>query len=177
MRSVVSSKCYRQQERAPKQRKQALAVGSGTDSTSSIRGELGIIIDHDWMPGVLKMLKSSSMRVCVHRVQCRSTCEKCPRTMAALASVPVMSGCSLGYVFFSVLSPGTRIEPHCGASNLRLRCHLPLQLPTAGRAGALLSRTCTQKHSSLARVFCCSTPNDSLSLTWLYSRALCAPAV
>lgn len=70
--------------------------------------------------------------------------------MAALASVPVMSGCSLGYTFFSVLTPGTHIEPHCGASNLRLRCHLPLQLPTAGRAGALLQGT--HKRSSLALV-------------------------
>ena len=61
--------------------------------------------------------------------------------MAALESVPVMRGCSLGYVFFSVLLPGTRIEPHCGASNLRLRCHLPLQLPVAGRAGASPART------------------------------------
>ena len=42
--------------------------------------------------------------------------------------------CLVVDVFFSVLSPGTHIEPHCGATNLRLRCHLPLQLPTAGRA-------------------------------------------
>ena len=114
-----------------------------------------------------------------------AACGACPETMAALSQAPTMRGCSLGYAFFSVLAPGTRIEPHCalhplfldrsatflsrarvqlavwvhplfapgsfpslsspereqavcwcsgGASNLRLRCHVPLQLPTSGRA-------------------------------------------
>eukprot|EP01045_Picozoa_sp_COSAG04_P002499 COSAG04_NODE_91_length_26852_cov_8.609315_25_plen_178_part_00 len=40
-------------------------------------------------------------------------CGACPETMAALSQAPTMRGCSLGYAFFSVLAPGTRIEPHC----------------------------------------------------------------
>jgi hypothetical protein len=60
-------------------------------------------------------------------------CAACPATLRALRAAPLMRGCALGSAFFSALAPGTRIAPHCGGSNLRLRCHLALQLPTAGR--------------------------------------------
>ena len=76
----------------------------------------------------------------------------CPATSAALRQLPVMTGCALGYAFFSSLAPGARnsndgnvrktqsrmnftalpgsaIAPHTSASNLRLRCHLPLRVP------------------------------------------------
>ena len=35
----------------------------------------------------------------------------------------------LGYAYFSILAPGTRITRHCGPTNFRLRCHLPLIVP------------------------------------------------
>ena len=40
-----------------------------------------------------------------------------------------MTGTSFSYTFFSVMQPGTQIEPHYGASNLKLRCHFPLFIP------------------------------------------------
>ena len=55
---------------------------------------------------------------------------KCPNTTAALDAVPQpfvqhRSPTAL----FSILRPGTHIPPHCGYSNFRLICHLPLVLP------------------------------------------------
>lgn len=38
----------------------------------------------------------------------------------------VMQGTGLGYVYVSLLQPGTVIQPHCGPTNLRLRVHLGL---------------------------------------------------
>ncbi|MFZ4690723.1 MAG: aspartyl/asparaginyl beta-hydroxylase domain-containing protein [Polymorphobacter sp.] len=55
---------------------------------------------------------------------------RCPATMAALAGlpIPVIKGRS-PMVLFSILAPGTHIEPHNGMLNTRLICHLPLIVP------------------------------------------------
>mmetsp|Transcript_72748 Transcript_72748/g.207209 ORF Transcript_72748/g.207209 Transcript_72748/m.207209 type:complete len:126 (-) Transcript_72748:76-453(-) len=37
--------------------------------------------------------------------------------------------CRLGQVKFSMLPPGTKVLPHCGPSNMRLRLHLGLKVP------------------------------------------------
>ncbi len=57
---------------------------------------------------------------------------RCPRTMDALASVPLtrVKGRSPA-VLFSLLRPGARIPPHNGFVNTRLICHLPLIVPEA----------------------------------------------
>ena len=52
----------------------------------------------------------------------RSTC---PVTFSLLQQLPVCES-SFGYVYFSVLSPHTSIDPHCGATNTKLRIQLPL---------------------------------------------------
>ena len=56
--------------------------------------------------------------------------ERCPRTMAALESVPLcrVPGRS-PQVMFSQLKAGAHIRPHTGAVNTRLICHLPLIVP------------------------------------------------
>jgi len=55
---------------------------------------------------------------------------RCPRTMAALAEVPLtqMPGRSPS-VLFSLLRPGARIPAHHGFVNTRLIVHLPLVVP------------------------------------------------
>jgi aspartate beta-hydroxylase len=55
---------------------------------------------------------------------------RCPRTLAALASVPLarIPGRTPS-VLFSLLRPGTRIKAHNGLINTRLICHLPLVIP------------------------------------------------
>jgi aspartyl/asparaginyl beta-hydroxylase (cupin superfamily) len=64
---------------------------------------------------------------------------RAPATMAALAlaPMPVIAGRS-PIAHYSLLKPGTHIQPHHGMLNTRLICHLPLIVPDgcALRAGA-----------------------------------------
>lgn len=55
---------------------------------------------------------------------------RCPRTLAALAGVPMsqVSG-RAPTVLFSLMRPGTHIPPHTGILNTRMICHLPLIVP------------------------------------------------
>lgn len=55
---------------------------------------------------------------------------RCPRTLAALAEVPLSSvpGRSPS-VLFSLLRPGAHIPAHTGVLNTRMICHLPLIVP------------------------------------------------
>jgi len=55
---------------------------------------------------------------------------RCPKTVAALASVPLafVKGRSPS-VIFSLLRPGAHIPAHTGEVNTRLICHLPLIVP------------------------------------------------
>ncbi|RYG17725.1 MAG: aspartyl/asparaginyl beta-hydroxylase domain-containing protein [Caulobacteraceae bacterium] len=59
---------------------------------------------------------------------------RCPRTMEALASVPLcrVPGRTPS-ILFSKLGAGARIPPHHGLINVRLICHLPLIAPPGSR--------------------------------------------
>ena len=59
---------------------------------------------------------------------------RAPRSYALLASLgeEVLSMVS-GSAYFSVLAPGSRLRPHCGPSNTRLRLHVGLSV--SGNAG------------------------------------------
>ena len=59
---------------------------------------------------------------------------RCPRTMAALAEVPMcrVPGRTPS-ILFSKLKAGARIPPHHGLINTRLICHLPLIAPPGSR--------------------------------------------
>ena len=48
----------------------------------------------------------------------------CPKTLAAVESVPGQGG----WLGFSAMAPHTHISPHCGVTNAKLRCHLPIEL-------------------------------------------------
>jgi aspartyl/asparaginyl beta-hydroxylase (cupin superfamily) len=56
--------------------------------------------------------------------------QKCPRTAAVLARLPL---CDIPHyapgAFFSVLTPHTRLPPHTGTTNTRSIVHLPLVIP------------------------------------------------
>jgi aspartate beta-hydroxylase len=55
---------------------------------------------------------------------------RCPRTVQALAGVPLAHMGKRGAsVLFSLLQPGAHIPPHTGEMNTRLICHLPLVVP------------------------------------------------
>jgi aspartate beta-hydroxylase len=56
--------------------------------------------------------------------------QKCPRTAAVLAELPL---CDIPHfapgAFFSVLKPRTKLPPHMGTTNTRSIVHLPLMIP------------------------------------------------
>jgi len=57
---------------------------------------------------------------------------KCPNTLKLLDSIPEaaeMAKRGIGESTFSALSPKAHLKPHCGSTNLRLTCHLPLIAP------------------------------------------------
>jgi hypothetical protein len=63
-----------------------------------------------------------------HGVRCDDVCAMCPVTASVLdahASATKLAGVS----YFSCLDPGTRVAPHRGATNTRLRCHLGIEVP------------------------------------------------
>lgn len=51
----------------------------------------------------------------------------CPRTLDLLRTVP--GATEYGTALISALAPGTRVAEHCGTTNAKLRCQLPLQVP------------------------------------------------
>mmetsp|Transcript_29992 Transcript_29992/g.42804 ORF Transcript_29992/g.42804 Transcript_29992/m.42804 type:complete len:518 (+) Transcript_29992:43-1596(+) len=56
-----------------------------------------------------------------------TTISMCPLTHAILKELPICVS-KFGYIYFSVLSPHTSIDTHCGVTNTKLRIQLPLQL-------------------------------------------------
>jgi aspartyl/asparaginyl beta-hydroxylase (cupin superfamily) len=52
-----------------------------------------------------------------------------PRTSRTLMSLPEVTTNPNGLAYFSVLSPGVHIKPHCGPTNSRIRIHLGLLAP------------------------------------------------
>ncbi len=51
----------------------------------------------------------------------------CPNTLALLQSVPEVA--EYGSAYLAIAAPGTRLVPHYGPINARLRCHLGLHVP------------------------------------------------
>jgi len=51
----------------------------------------------------------------------------CPATAAALEPVPGIA--EAGMCYFSAMGPKTKVKPHCGFLNTRIRCHLGLVVP------------------------------------------------
>lgn len=65
-----------------------------------------------------------------HGVRREDNCARCPRTAAALDSVPLSRVREHGpEVLFSVFTAGTHLLPHRGVTNTRIVAHLPLIVP------------------------------------------------
>lgn len=61
-------------------------------------------------------------------------CDRCPRTAALLAALPLADQPGFApTAMFSALAPRTHIPPHTGSTNARLLVHLPLVLPGPAR--------------------------------------------
>ncbi len=57
------------------------------------------------------------------------TCRSCPETARVLGAIPGVA--QFGTTLYSALAPHTRIAPHFGFTNAKLRCQLPLRVPGA----------------------------------------------
>lgn len=65
-------------------------------------------------------------------------CAKLPKTAAVVDSLPI--NIPFGFVFFSQMSPGTHITRHTGSSNLRIRLHLGVDVPSQEPDGTPFSQ-------------------------------------
>lgn len=65
-------------------------------------------------------------------------CQQCPFTTALIMDNPAPVTPE-GLIYFSRMAPGTHVAAHCGPTNIRLRCHLGLQVP-AGDCGIRVGR-------------------------------------
>ena len=61
----------------------------------------------------------------------KQNCNICPKSWSLLQSLPLccMVHSVFGNASFSVVKPGCHISSHCGPTNIRLRCHVPLFVP------------------------------------------------
>jgi aspartyl/asparaginyl beta-hydroxylase (cupin superfamily) len=55
----------------------------------------------------------------------KENCRLSPRTTEIVESLPLCDKV-VGFVYFSMMVPGTMIKPHCGPVNTRIRYHLTL---------------------------------------------------
>ena len=55
-------------------------------------------------------------------------CARCPLTTRIIEAHNTIRSMT-GLIYASRLSPGTRIAPHCASTNMRVRCHLAIQVP------------------------------------------------
>lgn len=104
-------------------------------------------------------------------VKIEENCAKCPQTTQYIESLSAfMNSNAFGNAMFSVLEPNSRIEPHTGPCNFRLRCHLPLLAPK-GYKMKVGTQTCSWQAGKLL-VF-----DDSYVHTvWHESEGDCMPA-
>jgi hypothetical protein len=63
-------------------------------------------------------------------------------------SIRLMTDTPFSFAFFSTLHPQTTIAPHHGPSNIRLRCHLPLTVPTSTSPDSAPSSSSSSPSSS-----------------------------
>ncbi len=66
-----------------------------------------------------------------HGAEVEDVARLCPATAAALRQVPGVT--RFGTSLFSALAPRTFLSPHCGYTNAKLRCQLPLIVPAGCR--------------------------------------------
>jgi aspartate beta-hydroxylase len=67
----------------------------------------------------------------LHGIDFSDNLQRCPLTAAAINAVPRQ----YRHALFSALAPDTHVKPHCGPTNKKLRCHLPLYVPRGSAAG------------------------------------------
>ena len=101
------------------------------DSTAILREELAVLTgDGAFVPYRKDLARQGSWTTYMlwrfGRPE-RENLLRCPRATKVIESLPVSREAGLTYL--SALAPGTRVAPHCGPTNTRLRVHLGLVVP------------------------------------------------
>jgi aspartate beta-hydroxylase len=87
-------------------------------------------LPHTDAQGLLDNPAWSAFYLWKHGELVEANAARCPKTVAALADVPLAGVKNRSpSVLFSLLRPGAHIPPHTGEVNTRLICHLPLIVP------------------------------------------------
>ena len=81
--------------------------------------------DWHWMSFVAKGKRANES---LFRSHCPVTL-KCLEESIGESGHTLMTDTPFSYTFFSTMAPGSKIAPHFGPTNLRLRCHFPLIVP------------------------------------------------
>jgi len=84
-----------------------------TDGVGSVSHDLG-----DW----------SVYYLYLHNLDFAENRARCPQTCEAIDAVDSQ----YHHAMFSALAPATHVIKHCGPTNKKLRCHLPLMVPQGG---------------------------------------------
>ena len=96
-------------------------VGSKHDS-----GDAELSQGGDWKEVVL-LHSDDAMAASIARN--RKRCPMTAKMLSSIAAIADMADMGIGECTFSALGPGAHLQPHCGSTNTRLTCHLPLLVP------------------------------------------------
>ena len=94
-------------------------IGPGSDYADEEKNHLHTG-EWDWQSYVLKGKKQQMFAT------------KCPNTVSILDSMKmpeIATDFPLGFAFFSTMGAGSKIQPHYGPCNIRIRVHFPLIVP------------------------------------------------
>jgi aspartate beta-hydroxylase len=81
----------------------------------------------------------------LHGLDFTDNIQRCPNTARSIQSIPHQ----YNHALFSALAPDTHVKPHCGPTNKKLRCHLPLCIPAPEQHKENRNGSTTEaKHSS-----------------------------
>jgi len=104
-----------------------------TDSYSTIKTEFMSAMSKDWCWTNEKGETGAWRKLFLYNQGKQVTSNKsvAPKTFLLLDNLDTfMKGTIFGNAFFSVLEPHSSIPAHCGPTNLRVRCHLGIQIPS-----------------------------------------------
>mmetsp|Transcript_72747 Transcript_72747/g.207203 ORF Transcript_72747/g.207203 Transcript_72747/m.207203 type:complete len:338 (-) Transcript_72747:76-1089(-) len=98
--------------------------------SKGLNSNAGILERNDNHEGLVAAGEWSILRLYLRGQRNGTVCKQVPKLCAVMDEVVKETPlCRLGQVKFSMLPPGTKVLPHCGPSNMRLRLHLGLKVP------------------------------------------------
>jgi len=105
--------------------------------SKGLNSNAGILERNDNHEGLVAAGEWSILRLYLRGQRNGTVCKQVPKLCAVMDEVVKETPlCRLGQVKFSMLPPGTKVLPHCGPSNMRLRLHLGLKVKSRASSAA-----------------------------------------